>query len=194
MLLAEGTRRILHIHRREVEVLKGDFQINTASLARSSARSRSCSTSPHPCGHRQTLSRTRAYVVERASEFLQSQYRHHLPTRADSSPSDCTVSPTYLVDLKKQFEDHEDHLGMVDEVLRDPGPSAGRGVHPGSDRDPNTTDLNQTRQLGELGHRTLEGSSMWTTSAPASENQSAIRFVGVEARYAWARGRSVVRH
>jgi hypothetical protein len=24
---------------------------------------------------------------------------------------------TYLVDLKKQFEQHEDHLGMVDEVL-----------------------------------------------------------------------------
>jgi CRP-like cAMP-binding protein len=42
---------------------------------------------------------------------------------------------TYLVDLKRQFADHGDHLGMVDEVLDALAHSQDHDHLPGSDRD-----------------------------------------------------------
>ena len=46
---------------------------------------------------------------------------------------------TYLVDLKHQFADHENHLGFVDEVLEMLAHHQGEPHDPGSDRDPDPT-------------------------------------------------------
>jgi hypothetical protein len=43
---------------------------------------------------------------------------------------------TYLADLKAQFEDQENHLSMVDEILETLVHDQRREFTPGSDRDP----------------------------------------------------------
>lgn len=43
---------------------------------------------------------------------------------------------SYLVDMKRQFESHSDHLGMVDEILEALAHEQKRAFTPGSDRDP----------------------------------------------------------
>jgi hypothetical protein len=46
---------------------------------------------------------------------------------------------TYLADLKRQFEDQDGHLGIVDEVLETLVHHQGETHAPGSDRDPDPT-------------------------------------------------------
>ena len=46
---------------------------------------------------------------------------------------------TYLADLKRQYEDQDDHLGMVDEVLETLTHEQSERVDVGSDRDPDPT-------------------------------------------------------
>jgi CRP/FNR family transcriptional regulator, cyclic AMP receptor protein len=43
---------------------------------------------------------------------------------------------TYLVDLKRQFEDHQNHLGMVDDILETLVHEQRTEFTPGSDREP----------------------------------------------------------
>jgi hypothetical protein len=45
----------------------------------------------------------------------------------------------YLADLKRQYEDHDDHLGMVDEVLETLTHQQADRFEVGSDRDPDPT-------------------------------------------------------
>ena len=42
----------------------------------------------------------------------------------------------YLVDLKRQFKDESNHLGVVDEILESLVHEQRRAFTPGSDRDP----------------------------------------------------------
>jgi hypothetical protein len=78
------------------------------------------------------------YVAERAADFLQShtdltyQVARLLARRLHSVT-------TYLADVKRQFEDHSDHLGMVDEVLEALVNQQNDEFSPGSDRDPDPT-------------------------------------------------------
>lgn len=122
----------------EIEVLKGDFQITTASEPGAVFGEMSILLDiPHTATVR-TLTPSRMHVVERAAEFLQShtdityQLAQLLAQRLYSVT-------TYLVDLKKQFEDRQDHLGMVDEVLETLVNQQVEECNPGSDRDPSTT-------------------------------------------------------
>ena len=46
------------------------------------------------------------------------------------------AATTYLVDLKRQFANHGDHLEMVGEVLETLLHQQERDFRPGSDRDP----------------------------------------------------------
>jgi len=140
VLLAEGVNeRILYILiEGEVEVLKGDLQINTVSEPGAIFGEISVLLDiPHTATVK-TLTASRVYVVERAGEFLQShtdisyQLAKLLAQRVHG------IS-TYLVDLKSQFEDHENHLGMVDEVLESLVHQQAEECTPGSDRDPTTT-------------------------------------------------------
>jgi CRP-like cAMP-binding protein len=62
------------------------------------------------------LAPSRFYVVENADAFLRSHPDVMLGVSRLLAKRLHLVT-TYLVDLKKQFEASEDHLGMVDEVL-----------------------------------------------------------------------------
>ena len=81
---------------------------------------------------------SRAYVVEEANEFLRShpdmsfQLASLLARKLNSITS-------YLADLKLQFEDRDDHLGMVDEVLESLLHEQVEELQPGSDRYPDDT-------------------------------------------------------
>ena len=140
VLLAErGREGILYILiAGQVEVLKGDFQINTVSEPGAIFGELSILLDiPHTATVR-TLSPSRAYVVERAGEFLQSHtdISYQLAKLLAQRLHGIT---TYLVDLKSQFEGQQDHLGMVDEVLETLIHQQAEECTPGSERDPNTT-------------------------------------------------------
>lgn len=59
---------------------------------------------------------SRLYVIDKARRFLEvhPDLAFHI---AKLLGQRLRLVTTYLVDLKKQFEQHEGHLGMVDEVL-----------------------------------------------------------------------------
>jgi CRP/FNR family transcriptional regulator, cyclic AMP receptor protein len=123
-ILAEGA----------VEVLKGDFQINifTDPGAVFGEISVLLDT-PHTATVR-TVAPSRFYVVEQPLDFLRSTPDLALGV-ASLLAKRLHAMTTYLVDLKRQFEDHDSHLGMVDEVL-DALTHAQHEEHaPGSDRD-----------------------------------------------------------
>lgn len=122
----------------EIEVRKGDFQIATTSEPGAIFGEMSVLLDiPHTATVR-TLTSARMHVVEGAAEFLQSQtdIAYQLAKLLAQRLYNVT---TYLVDLKHQFEDHEDHLGLVDEVLETLVHQQVEECNPGSDRDPNTT-------------------------------------------------------
>lgn len=140
VLLAEGGRTgILYILAQgNVEVLKGDFQVNTVAEPGAIFGEISVLLDIPHIATVKALAPTRAYVVERASEFLQSntdvtyQLARLLAQRLYGVTS-------YLVDLKKQFEDHDNHFGLVDAVLETLVHQQDEECTPGSDRDPDPT-------------------------------------------------------
>lgn len=81
---------------------------------------------------------SRTYVVEEAVEFLRShpdlsfQLASLLARKLNSITS-------YLADLKQQFHDRDDHLGMVDEVLASLLHEQVEELEPGSARYPDDT-------------------------------------------------------
>lgn len=140
ILFSEGGRTgILYILTEgEVEVLKGDFQITTVSEPGAIFGEISVLLDiPHTATVK-ALSASRVYVVQRADEFLQSQpdITYQLAKLLAQRLYGVT---TYLADLKNQFEDQENHLGMVDVVLETLVHQQDEECTPGSDRDPNTT-------------------------------------------------------
>lgn len=140
VLFSEGGRTgILYILTEgEVEVLKGDFQVTTVSEPGAVFGEISVLLGiPHTATVK-ALSASRAHVVQRADEFLQSQpdITYQLAKLLAQRLYGVT---TYLADLKNQFEDQENHLGMVDVVLETLVHQQDEECTPGSDRDPNTT-------------------------------------------------------
>lgn len=83
-------------------------------------------------------SRCNTYVVENANEFLRCnpdlsyQLAALLARKLNSITS-------YLADLKQQYRDRDDHLGMVDEVLETLLHEQVEELEPGSDRYPDDT-------------------------------------------------------
>ncbi|OOO03394.1 MAG: hypothetical protein USCGTAYLOR_00430 [Chromatiales bacterium USCg_Taylor] len=140
VLLAEGGKdKILYILiEGEVEVRKGDIQVNTQSEPGAIFGELAVLLDiPHTATVK-TLSPSRAHVVERASDFLQSHtaIAYKLARLLAQKLHGIT---TYLVDLKRQFEDQQDHLGMVDEVLDTLLHQQVEECTPGSDRHPDAT-------------------------------------------------------
>ena len=122
----------------EVEVLKGDFQVNT--VAEPGAIFGEISVlldMPHTVTVK-TLTACRAHVLERASEWLQSHtdISYELARMLAQRLHGIT---TYLVDLKNQFGDQKDHYGMVHEVIESLIHQQREECTPGSDRDPTKT-------------------------------------------------------
>ncbi|SRR5258706_9176047 len=105
-ILAEGS----------VEILKEDVQLNRVSAPGAIFGEMSILLDqPHMATVR-ALTDSRFYVAANGKAFLKAhpEINLHVSTllaeRLNSMAS-------YLVDLKKQFEDRADHLGIVDEVL-----------------------------------------------------------------------------
>ncbi len=138
VLLQEGVAGPLYVLAEgAVEILKGDLQINVVDEAGAIFGEVSALLGIAPMATVRALERSRLFVVEDGLAFLSSRpelalaVARLLATRLNSVT-------TYLVDLRKQFEDQRSHLGMVDEVLETlvHGQDTGEKVPPGSDREP----------------------------------------------------------
>ena len=105
-ILAEGA----------VEILKDDFQINTLSEPGSIFGEVSVLLDVPHMATVKTTQPSRFYVTDDPRAFLEANptVMFHVARLLAKRLRNVT---SYLVDLKQQFESHEDHLGMVDEVL-----------------------------------------------------------------------------
>lgn len=117
-LLHEGRRAgVLYVLiEGEVEILKRDVQINVVSEPGSIFGEISVLLNvPHMATVKATKP-SRLHVVDKARRLLEgnADVSFHV---ARLLAQRLRLVTTYLVDLKKQFEQHQDHLGMVDEVL-----------------------------------------------------------------------------
>lgn len=119
VLLAEdGEDRALYILiEGELEVLKGDVHINYQSEPGVIFGELSVLLEiPHTATVRAVVP-TRVHVIENATEFLSSHKEISFQIARLLGKKLHSVT-TYLADLKRQFSDQDDHLGMVDEVLK----------------------------------------------------------------------------
>lgn len=140
VLIGEGQQTgILYILiEGNVAVRKGDIQITTVSEPGSIFGEISLLLNIPHIATIKALAPCRMYVIERGSEFLQSnpdityQLSRLLALRLQGVTN-------YLVDLKRQFEDHEGHLGLVDTVLETLVHQQDEECTPGSDREPDPT-------------------------------------------------------
>jgi CRP-like cAMP-binding protein len=137
ILLGEGTTTdSLHILvEGEVEICKNDIPIYATGEPGSLFGEMSVLLQiPHTATVR-ALGPCRAYFVGDAAGFLRSnQGLGYLLARLLAQRLNAMTS--YLADLKAQFHDRSDHLGMVDEVLESLMHHQDDEVLPGSDRYP----------------------------------------------------------
>lgn len=136
-LLAEGTRAgVLYILAEgAIEVVKEDVQI--ATFTEPGAVFGEISVlldTPHTATVR-TTAPSRCFVVDDPPAFLRSAPDVALHV-ARLLAKRLHAMTTYLVDLKHQFADQADHLGMVDEVLDALSHAQAEDHTPGSDREP----------------------------------------------------------
>lgn len=106
LILAEG----------EVEILKQNYQINTVDSEGSIFGEVSVLLNLPAMATVKTVKASRFLVAENAREFLKENPEVHLHLSTLLAKRLNSVT-SYLIDLKQQFEDHDDHLGMVDDVL-----------------------------------------------------------------------------
>jgi CRP/FNR family transcriptional regulator, cyclic AMP receptor protein len=135
IVLAEGdqTNKLYILVEGGIEILKGDVQVyTTAEPGALFGEVAALLSIPHTATVK-TTSPCRAYVVEDAAAHLGAHpeitlwLSQLLAQRLHSVTS-------YLADLKAQFEDRSDHLGMVDEVLGTLLHTQDEAFSPGSDR------------------------------------------------------------
>ena len=137
VLLAEGkTSGLLYVLiDGEVEILKGDFQINVVSDPGAIFGEISVLLDIPNMATVRAATPCSAHVVEGGDAFLQShkEIAYQLSKLLAQRLHGLT---TYLVDLKRQFEHHDNHLSMVDDVLETLVHHQRQSFTPGSDRDP----------------------------------------------------------
>ncbi len=115
--------------------MKGDYQLNLVSDRGAIFGDMSALLgAPHMATVR-ALTPSKAYVAEGGEAFLQSHPEISF-LLAQILAQRLHGVTTYLVDLKRQFEDQSNHLGMVDEILESLQHEQRREFTPGSDRDP----------------------------------------------------------
>ena len=122
----------------ECEILKGDLLINTVSEPGAIFGEISAILSiPHSATVR-AVTPCRAYVVEKADDFIKSNKEiGYYVCKLLAQRLNGLI--TYLIDIQNQFADHQDHLGMVDEVLEALLHQQDEECLPGSVRAPDTT-------------------------------------------------------
>ena len=136
VLIAEGasTGRLYVLASGTVEILKGDYQINIVADRGAIFGDMSALLDiPHMATVR-ALGSCSAHVIEGGEAFLAShqEVAFHLARMLAQRLHGVT---SYLVDLKRQFEDQAGHLGMVDEILETLVHEQRSDFTPGSDRD-----------------------------------------------------------
>ena len=137
ILLKEGetSGKLYFLIEGQVEILKDDYQIDVVSEPGAMFGEISVLLGiPHMATVRATAE-TGLYLTENGGEFLldHREITYQLSKMLAQRLHGVT---TYLVDLKRQFEDRENHLGMVDEVLETLVHQQLEDFTPGSDRDP----------------------------------------------------------
>lgn len=118
LLLREGERsgQLFVLAEGTVGVYRGDVEVALVSEPGAVFGEMSVLLEiPHTASVR-ALTAAKVHVVEQASEFLDANPRITLPI-ARLLARRLRSATTYLVDLKQQFRDHDDHFGMLDEVL-----------------------------------------------------------------------------
>jgi len=120
-----------------VEILKGDFQINTVSEPGSFLGEISLLLDLPHIATVKTLEPSTFYVADDPPAFLRSNPEIAFSLSRLLAKRLHYVT-TYLVDIKRQFEGNEDHLGIVDEVLETLVHHQEEESTPGSDRYPDT--------------------------------------------------------
>lgn len=137
VLLVEGEScgKLFVLIEGQIEVLKGPFQVHVSAEPGAVFGEISALLGiPHSATVR-TLVPSRLHVVERAASFLGS--RPDLAFSLSKLLAQRLYSvTTYLADLKAQFGDRGDHLGMVDEVLEALLHQHDESFTPGSERHP----------------------------------------------------------
>lgn len=119
----------------EVEILKGDFIINVVGDRGAVFGEMSALLgAPHMATVRTTRPST-MYVIEDGADFLQS-HKEAAFFLAQLLAQRLQGVTSYLVDLKQQFADQENHLGIVDEILESLVHEQRSDFTPGSDREP----------------------------------------------------------
>lgn len=136
VLLREGetSGRLYFVIEGRFEILKDGCQITVVSEPGAVFGELSVLLGlPHMATVR-ALADSEVYVVEGADDFLQahSEINYHLSKMLAQRLHGVS---SYLVDLKRQFEDEENHLGMVDEVLESLVNQQLEEFAPGSERD-----------------------------------------------------------
>ena len=136
LIITEGTRAgaIFILIEGEVAVLKNGFEINTFSDPGSVFGEISVLLDTVHTATVKATAPALFYVVDDPLPFLRSTPDVALGV-ARLLAQRLHAMTTYLVDLKRQFEDHGDHFGMVDEVLDARAHSQDHDHIPGSDRD-----------------------------------------------------------
>ncbi len=118
VLIAEGetTGRLYVLAEGSVEVLRGDTPVALVSEAGSIFGEMSVLLNrPHTATVR-AATPVRAFVFDDAEGFLKSSPEIAF-FLSKLLAERLAAATTYLVDIKRQFEGHGDHLGMVGEVL-----------------------------------------------------------------------------
>lgn len=136
IVLPEGkaTGRLYVLAEGSVEILKGDFQINVVAERGAILGDMSVLLGiPHMATVR-AVTPCALHFTEDGAGFLLS-HREIAYQLAQMLAQRLHGVTSYLVDLKRQFEDEAGHLGIVDEILESLVHQQRETFTPGSDRD-----------------------------------------------------------
>lgn len=139
-VLAEGgTDRVIYVLvEGTVEIVKGDVQINTVADPGAIFGEVSVLLDIPHMATVKTLTPSVFHVASDPKQFLHAQPEIALAVAALLAKR-LHIVTGYLVDLKRQFEGHDSHLSLVDEVLESLVHHQEPETEPGSDRHPDTT-------------------------------------------------------
>jgi CRP-like cAMP-binding protein len=135
-LLVEGEHsgRLYVLIEGAVEIAKGGVQVNLVSDADAIFGDMSALLGiPHMATVR-AIAPSRLYVIDGGASFLQSHQEIAFELAKLLAHRLHGVT-SYLVDLKRQFDDRHDHFGIVDEILEALVHEQRPAFTPGSDRD-----------------------------------------------------------
>lgn len=137
VLMAEGGRsRLIYVLiEGGVDIYKGDILVSSQSDPGAIYGELAVLLDVPHTATVKASTRCRTYVVEDANEFLRSHPDMSFQLASLLARKLNSVT-TYLADLKHQFEDRDDHLGMVGEVLESLLHEQVEELEPGSVRYP----------------------------------------------------------